>query len=198
MDDLALAGQVPLLPVRAVARGDVHVGVVLGVVAVAVHVQAHRGQGAAQQQTGRYYHLGDGQWSPVYLGRGAGRVLRGGRGRRVRGVGLGLVAEEAVYHVLQRVPRPVHLAPVVVPGPVQNQPLREVRDDHWSWPGPSPRPAHLLVGVAGVVLPVVVAPVPDPVAAAHPRALREHALVRAADSSGGMTRVTQHDVTRHT
>ena len=48
VDDLALAGQVPLLPVRAVARGDVHVGVVLGVVAVAVHVQAHRGQGAAQ------------------------------------------------------------------------------------------------------------------------------------------------------
>ena len=70
--------------------------------------------------------------------------------------------------------------------------------DHWSWPGPSPRPTHLLVGVAGVVLPVVVAPVPDPVAAAHPRALREHALVRAADSSGGMTRVTQHTVTRDT
>ena len=41
VDDLALAGQVPLLPVRAVASGDVNVGVVLGVVAIARHMQAH-------------------------------------------------------------------------------------------------------------------------------------------------------------
>ena len=96
MDNLPLAGEGPHLSVRAVAGGHVHVGVVLGVVAVAGHVETEVGQGAVDPR------------------RGPGRVLRGGRRRRLGGVNL--LTQQRVDLVLQTV---ASTARVTVPGSLQ-------------------------------------------------------------------------------
>ena len=66
MHDLSLGRQVPLLPVRPVAGGHVHVGVVRRVVAVAADVETEVRHGA------------------VDTGGGAGGVLGGGGRGRIR------------------------------------------------------------------------------------------------------------------
>ena len=78
---------------------------------------------------------------------------------------VGTLAEKVVYLVLQTVASTLRVA---VPGALQHQPL--------------------VVGVAGVVLPVVLSPEVHPVPPAHPGALRPDGGVLALDGPGERAR----------
>lgn len=113
-----------------------------------------------------------------YLGCSSWRMLGGGRGRRISGVGI--LTQEVVNDILQSISSTIHLTPVVVPCTIENQPLKLLINLQFFFYFIH---FYLMIGMSSIVFPVVCSPIVDSVPASYPSTLGIHTLICASDGS---------------